>query len=88
MYVTHTNTEVLLLLLLLLLKCKWILLGGSGTSIRHYTQKYTYHTKYHTTLKQNTEHSATRTINDIFHNEYNTKKYSYPCNRPWRSIGL
>jgi hypothetical protein len=29
------------------------------------TQKYTYHTNYYTTLKQNTAHKATQTIKDI-----------------------
>jgi hypothetical protein len=33
-----------------------VLPGGSGTAIIHNTQKCTYRTKYHTTLKQNTAH--------------------------------
>jgi hypothetical protein len=28
------------------------------------TEKYTYHTKWHTTLKQNTAHEATQTLKD------------------------
>jgi hypothetical protein len=31
------------------------------------THKYTYHTKYHTTLKQNTAHKATQTIENTLH---------------------
>jgi hypothetical protein len=38
--------------------------GGTGTTISHNTQKYTYHTKQHTTLKQNTAHKATQTLKD------------------------
>jgi hypothetical protein len=45
--------------------------GGSGTTIRHNTQKYTYHTKYHTMLKQNTAHKEKYTDNQghITYNE-------------------
>jgi hypothetical protein len=41
--------------------------GGSGTAIRHNTQKYTYHTKYHSMLKQNIAHKATQTLKDTLH---------------------
>jgi hypothetical protein len=35
------------------------------------TQKHTYHTKYHTTLKQNSTQSYTNNKKHITHNEYN-----------------
>jgi hypothetical protein len=43
-------------------------------TIRHYTRKYTHHTKYHTKLKQNTAHKATQTIKDTLHTLNKTKK--------------
>jgi hypothetical protein len=53
--------------------------GGSDTTIRHNTQKYTYDTKYHTTLEQITSHKAMQTIEDTVHTMDTTqKKYSYP----------
>jgi hypothetical protein len=50
------------------------LLGGSGTTIRHNTQTYTYHTKYDTTLKQSAAHQATQTIKDkLSHNAFTSE---------------
>jgi hypothetical protein len=49
---------------------------GSGTTIRHDTQKYTYHTKYHTMLKQYTAHKATQIIHDTLHRINTTQKKS------------
>jgi hypothetical protein len=54
------NFRLLLLLLLFNSTANWILFGGSDTALRHNTQKYTYHTNQHTTLKQNTAHKATQ----------------------------
>jgi hypothetical protein len=62
---------------LLLLLFNWIANGvlpdGSGTTIKHNTQKHS--TQNNTTLKQNTAHQAKQTIKDDLHNnKYNTKK--------------
>jgi hypothetical protein len=48
-----------------------VLPGGSGTTIGHNTQHYT---KYHSTLKQNTAHKATQTIQDTLHTMNTTGK--------------
>jgi hypothetical protein len=67
---------ILLLLLLLLfnLTANGFLPGGSGTTRRHNTQKCTYHTKYHTTLKPNTAHKATQTMKDTLRTMNTTQK--------------
>jgi hypothetical protein len=53
------------------LHCKWVLPGGSSTTIRHNTQN----TQNNTPLSNKTTHKATQTIKEhITHNEYNTKK--------------
>jgi hypothetical protein len=41
------------------------------------TQKYIYHTNYHTTLKQNTAHKATQTIKDKLRTMNTTQKSNY-----------
>jgi hypothetical protein len=51
-----------------------VLPGGSGTTIRHNTQKYTTHKTTHH-AKTNTAHkSYTNNKGHITHNEYNGKK--------------
>jgi hypothetical protein len=45
--------------------CKWGLLGGTGTAIRQH--KYTYHTKQHTSLNENTADKSVRTLKDNLH---------------------
>jgi hypothetical protein len=44
--------------------CKWVFTGGSGTTIRHNTQT-THITQNNTTLKRNTAHKTTHTINTL-----------------------
>jgi hypothetical protein len=43
-----------------------LLAGDSVAKIRQNIH-YTYHTKQHTTLKQNTAHKATQTVQDTLH---------------------
>jgi hypothetical protein len=38
-------TYLLTIIIIILLNCNWVLPDGSGTTIRHNTQKYTCHTK-------------------------------------------
>jgi hypothetical protein len=77
--ISHSYGHKLLLLLLLLLLSliNWtangLLPGGSG-DIRHNTQKYTYHTKYHTMHRQNTTHKATQTIKGTLRTMNTTQK--------------
>jgi hypothetical protein len=51
--------DFVLLLLFIYFDCKWVC-----TRWQWYYNK-THHTKYHTTLKQNTAHKITKTIKDI-----------------------
>jgi hypothetical protein len=54
-----------------------VLLGGSGTTIRHNTQ-ITHITQYNTTIKRNTTHKTTHTIKDTLHRmNKNNHKYNY-----------
>jgi hypothetical protein len=39
---------IIIIIIIISLDCKWVIPGGSGTTIRHNTQKYTCHTKWHT----------------------------------------
>jgi hypothetical protein len=52
---------LLLFIIIIYLNCKWGSKLGSGATIRHNTQKYTYHTN-NLTLKQNTAHKERQTI--------------------------
>jgi hypothetical protein len=63
-----------------------ILLCGTGTTIRHNIQKHTYHTKYHTTLEQNTAHKATQTLNGTLH--IANEKLNYNFILPKAPFGL
>jgi hypothetical protein len=73
-----------------------LLPGDIGATIRHNTQKYTYHTKYHTTLKQNTAHKATQTIKDTLHtmnttqrnNEYNSIRIIVTTDDSETTVGI
>jgi hypothetical protein len=65
-----------ILLLLFYLTANGGLPSDSDTSIRHNTQKYTYHTKHHTMLKQNTAHKAAWTMKGTLHTMSTTQKYN------------
>jgi hypothetical protein len=65
MLVTLQGTDscfgtLLLLLLLFILTANWFSLGGSGTTVRYYTQT-TNLTQNNTTIKRNTLHKTTHT---------------------------
>jgi hypothetical protein len=79
---------LLLLLLLLILNCKWVFTRWqwycdlSQHTHAHITPNNTPHSKHST-------QSYTNNKGRITHNELNAKKeQSFPCNRPWRPIGL
>jgi hypothetical protein len=82
---THTQTYIHFYMyrLLLLLLSNWtanaFLPGGSDSTIRNNTQRYTYQTNHST-------QSYTNNIWHITHNDYSTKKnkWRYSCNRPGR----
>jgi hypothetical protein len=60
-----------LLFIKILLLFNWtangFLPGGSDTTMRHNTHKYTYHTKWHIALKQNTAHKSAEAIKVTLH---------------------
>jgi hypothetical protein len=81
--------------IIIYLHCKWGITRWQWNynKIQHANIYISYKITHHAQTKPNTQ-SYTNNIRHITHNEYNgkkgkkEKKYRYPCNRPWRPIGL
>jgi hypothetical protein len=60
------NSAILLLSLFIYFNSKWVLIGGSGNTIKH-NKQITLITQNNTTIKRNTAHKTTPTIKDTVH---------------------
>jgi hypothetical protein len=65
----------IIIIIIIHLTANGFLPGGSGTTIRHNTQ-ITHITQNNTTIKRNTAHKTTHTINDTLH-RMNTNNHNY-----------